>query len=119
MINKCPTARKLSSQTGAGTGLEYFACAYAFIAYPRVDAREKALSLLIAAVMVVEAAGIGPAQRVAENFLIPRLFDFRRAHSHLAIVVQELHADINAFIADITRVSLEETCDFTIGEAAE
>ena len=102
MINKCPTARKLTAETGIGTRFQYLAGANALVAYLRVNAREKTVSLLVAAVVVVEAARPGAAQRIAEDFFVPRLFDLGRVHSHLSIILQELYAHINAFVADIS-----------------
>lgn len=113
MINKCPTARKLTA------GLELFTGAYAFVADLRVDAREEAVALLIAAIVVVETAGIGAAQRIAEDFFVPGLFDLRRIHTHLAIILQKLYTDIDAFVTDVSRVPFEETRHFTVGEPAK
>jgi hypothetical protein len=119
MINKCPTARKLTAETGIGPRLQYFAGANALIADLRVNAREKSVSLLVAAVVVIEAARSGPAQRIAEDFFVPWLLDLGRVHSHLSIILQQLYTNINAFVTDISRMALKKARDFAIGETAE
>ena len=94
------------------TRFQHFTGANTLLADLSVDSREEAFALWIAAVVNIEAAGAARACALAEELLIPGLIDPRGSHAHLTIVLYQLNADINAFVANITGMPFKEPGNF-------
>jgi len=99
-------------------GFQHFASANAFVAYLCVYAGEDSVALQIVAVVHVEAAN-GDSGRFAKEFFVPGLALSGWSHSHLSVIVQQLNADVHAFIANEPGSAFKQSRDFPLAQTAK
>jgi hypothetical protein len=99
-------------------GFQHFASANTFVAYLRVYAGKDSVALRIVAVMHVEAAN-ADSGRFTKELFVPGLALSGRPHTHLSVIVQQLNADIHAFIANEPGSAFKQSRDLPLTQTTK
>src|SRR5215471_5990075 len=100
-------------------GFENLTGANAFFTDLRADPGEQPPPLRIASVVDVEAALSDLRAVVAPYLLVPGLIELGRPDPHFPVIVQQLHADFDALIANIPGMTFKESRDLSLTQGAE
>src|SRR5262245_59036053 len=100
-------------------GFEKLAGADAFVTDLRADPGEQPRPLWIAAVVDVETALPDLRAVIAQYSLIPGLIELGRPDSHFAVIDQQLHANLDALVANVSGMTFKKSRDLSLAQGAE
>jgi hypothetical protein len=100
-------------------GFENLAGADAFVTDLSADPGEQPGALRIAAVVYVKAALPDLRPVITQYSLIPWLIELGRPDPHFAVIDQQLHADLDALVANISGMAFKESRDLSLAHGAE
>jgi hypothetical protein len=100
-------------------GFENLAGADAFVTDLSADPGEQPGALRIAAVVYVKAALPDLRPVITQYSLIPWLIELGWPDPHFAVIDHQLHADLDALVANISGMAFKESRDLSLAHGAE